>query len=251
MLPHDVEDFTCACLGVRRLAGWGVHPANGHLLNKRPFVAHGVAVGKREGVEYLGTTRNLHQRSMANTSDIKNGMVLNHNNGLWQIVEFLHVKPGKGAAFVRTKLKNIETGKVVDNTFNAGHKIDPVRIETREHTFLYNDDEGYHFMNTESYEQIRLEKHLISAPQFLKDGLSCLIVFHAEEERPISCDLPSHVELEITYTEPGVKGDTATNSLKPATVDTGAEVRVPLFIDTGDWIKVDTRSGDYTERVKK
>ena len=224
---------------------------HGHLLNKRPFVAHGVAVGKREGVEYLGTTRNLHQRSMANTSDIKNGMVLNHNNGLWQIVEFLHVKPGKGAAFVRTKLKNIETGKVVDNTFNAGHKIDPVRIETREHTFLYNDDEGYHFMNTESYEQIRLEKHLISAPQFLKDGLSCLIVFHAEEERPISCDLPSHVELEITYTEPGVKGDTATNSLKPATVDTGAEVRVPLFIDTGDWIKVDTRSGDYTERVKK
>ena len=188
---------------------------------------------------------------MANTSDIKNGMVLNHNNGLWQIVEFLHVKPGKGAAFVRTKLKNIETGKVVDNTFNAGHKIDPVRIETREHTFLYNDDEGYHFMNTESYEQIRLEKHLISAPPFLKDGLSCLIVFHAEEERPISCDLPSHVELEITYTEPGVKGDTATNSLKPATVDTGAEVRVPLFIDTGDWIKVDTRTGEYTARVKK
>ena len=123
---------------------------------------------------------------MANTSDIKNGMVLNHNNGLWQIVEFLHVKPGKGAAFVRTKLKNIETGKVVDNTFNAGHKIDPVRIETREHTFLYNDDEGYHFMNTETYEQVRLEKHLISAPQFLKDGLNCLVVFHAEEERPIS-----------------------------------------------------------------
>ena len=188
---------------------------------------------------------------MANTSDIKNGMVLNHNNGLWQIVEFLHVKPGKGAAFVRTKLKNIETGKVVDNTFNAGHKIDPVRIETREHTFLYNDDEGYHFMNTETYEQVRLEKHLISAPQFLKDGLNCLVVFHADEERPISCDLPSHVELEITYTEPGVKGDTATNSLKPATVDTGAEVRVPLFINNGDWIKVDTRSGDYTERIKK
>ena len=175
---------------------------------------------------------------MANTSDIKNGMVLNHNNGLWQIVEFLHVKPGKGAA-------------LVDNTFNAGHKIDPVRIETREHTFLYNDDEGYHFMNAETYEQIRLDKHLINAPQFLKDGLSCLVVFHAEEERPINCELPSHVELEITYTEPGVRGDTATNSLKPATVDTGAEVRVPLFIDTGDWIKVDTRTGDYSERVKK
>ena len=120
---------------------------------------------------------------MANTSDIKNGMVLNHNNGLWQIVEFLHVKPGKGAAFVRTKLKNIETGKVVDHTFNAGHKIDPVRIETREHQFLYNDDDGYHFMNTDTYEQVRLEKHLISAPQFLKDGTMCLVVFHAELER--------------------------------------------------------------------
>jgi elongation factor P len=188
---------------------------------------------------------------MANTSDIKNGMVLNHNNGLWQIVEFLHVKPGKGAAFVRTKLKNIETGKVVDHTFNAGHKIDPVRIETREHQFLYNDEAGFHFMNTETYEQVRLEKHVISAPQFLKDGTMCLVVFHADEERAISCDLPSHVEMEITYTEPGVKGDTATNTLKPATVDTGAEVRVPLFIDTGDWIKVDTRTGEYSERVKK
>jgi elongation factor P len=106
-------------------------------------------------------------------------------------------------------------------------------------------------MNTETYEQVQLGKHLINAPEFLKDGLNCLVVFHADEERPISCDLPSHVELEITYTEPGVKGDTATNTLKPATVDTGAEVRVPLFIDTGDWIKVDTRTGEYAERVKK
>jgi elongation factor P len=193
----------------------------------------------------------INSTTMANTSDIKNGMVLNHNHGLWQIVEFLHVKPGKGAAFVRTKLKNIETGKVVDHTFNAGHKIDPVRIETREHQYLYNDETGYIFMNNETYEQVSLEKHLINAPEFLKDGLNCLVVFHADEERPISCELPSHVEVEITYTEPGIKGDTATNTLKPATVDTGAEVRVPLFIDTGDWIKVDTRTGDYAERVKK
>ena len=211
-----------------------------------------LALGCLTEERYLATSETQTQAThMANTSEIKNGMVLNHNNGLWQIVEFLHVKPGKGAAFVRTKLKNIETGKVVDHTFNAGHKIDPVRIETREHQFLYNDDEGYHFMNTDTYEQVRLDKHVISAPQFLKDGTMCLVVFHAEEERPISCDLPSHVELEVTYTEPGVKGDTATNSLKPATVDTGAEVRVPLFINTGDWVKVDTRTGDYTERVKK
>jgi len=188
---------------------------------------------------------------MANTSDIKNGMCLNHNNGLWQIVEFLHVKPGKGAAFVRTKLKNIETGRVVDHTFNAGAKIDPVRIETREYQYLYNDDMGFHFMNCETYEQIPVEKHLINAPEFLKDGLICLVVFHADEERAISCELPQYIEVEITYTEPGIKGDTATNTLKPATVDTGVEVRVPLFIDTGDFIKVDTKKREYSERVKK
>ena len=189
--------------------------------------------------------------NMANTSDIKNGMCLNHNHGLWQIIEFLHVKPGKGAAFVRTKLKNIETGKVVDHTFNAGMKIDPVRIETREYQFLYNDDMGYHFMNNETYEQIPVEKHLINAPEFLTDGLLCKMLFDADNERAISCDLPNHIEVEITYTEPGVKGDTATNSLKPATVDTGVEVRVPLFINTCDFIKVDTRTKEYSERVKK
>jgi elongation factor P len=194
---------------------------------------------------------NNFKREMANTSDIKNGMCLNHNHGLWQIVEFLHVKPGKGAAFVRTKLKNIETGKVVDHTFNAGTKIDPVRIETREYQFLYNDDMGYHFMNSETYEQISVEKHLINAPEFLMDGLICKILFDADHERAISCELPHHIEVEITYTEPGVKGDTATNSLKPATVDTGVEVRVPLFINTGDFIKVDTRTKEYSERVKK
>ena len=189
--------------------------------------------------------------AMANTSDIKNGLCIKHNNGLWQIVEFLHVKPGKGPAFVRTKLKNVETGKVVDNTFNAGHKIETVRIETRDHQFLYKDDMGFHFMNSETFEQVCIEPHLIDSPQFLKDGLNCMIMFHAEEERPIAAELPQHIETEITYTEPGVKGDTATNTLKPATIDTGAEVRVPLFIDTGDWIKVDTRKGEYSERVKK
>lgn len=188
---------------------------------------------------------------MANTSDIKNGLCIKHNNGLWQIVEFLHVKPGKGPAFVRTKLKNVETGKVVDNTFNAGHKIETVRIETRDHQFLYKDDMGFHFMNSETFEQVCIEPHLIDNPQFLKDGLNCMIMFHAEEERPIAAELPQHIETEITYTEPGIKGDTATNTLKPATIDTGAEVRVPLFIDTGDWIKVDTRKGEYSERVKK
>lgn len=185
------------------------------------------------------------------TSDIRNGLCIKYNGGLWTIVEFLHVKPGKGPAFVRTKLKNLENGKVVDNTFNAGVKIETVRIETRDYQYLYNDDMGYHFMNSETYEQVAIEKNLISAPQFLKDGLICQVMFHAEEEVVLNCDLPNNIEVEITYTEPGVKGDTATNAMKPATVDTGAEIRVPLFINQGDWVKIDTRTGAYSERVKK
>lgn len=187
---------------------------------------------------------------MATTSDIKNGLCIKFNNGLYSIVEFQHVKPGKGPAFVRTKLKNLTTGKVVDNTFSAGHKIDPIRVERRKYQFLYKDESGYHFMNEENYEQIFIKEDIINAPTFLKEGNSAEIVFHAEEELPLTCELPAYVELEVTYTEPGVKGDTATNALKPATVETGAEVRVPLFINEGDVIKIDTRNGSYSERVK-
>lgn len=186
---------------------------------------------------------------MATTADFKNGMCLKYNNGLWTIVEFQHVKPGKGPAFVRTKLKNVETGKVVDNTFTAGVKVEPVRIERRKHTFLYNDQEGYHFMNADTYEQLFIQKELIDAPEFLKEGEEAEIIFHADEERPINCELKPHVTLEVTYTEPGIKGDTATNTLKPATLETGAEVKVPLFINTGDKVKIDTRTKGYLERV--
>ncbi len=187
---------------------------------------------------------------MATTSDIKNGLCINHNNNLFQVIEFLHVKPGKGPAFVRTKIKSLTTGKVLDHTFPSGHKIDVVRIENRKYQFLYNDSQGYHFMNTDNYEQTFLDEKLINAPQFLKEGDMVEILFHADEERPLSADVPPYVEMEITYTEPGVKGDTATNTMKPATVETGAEIRVPLFINTGDKIKVDTRTGIYSERVK-
>jgi elongation factor P len=187
---------------------------------------------------------------MATTADFRNGLCMKYNNDLYTIVEFQHVKPGKGPAFVRTKLKNINTGKIIDNTFNAGVKIETVRIENRNYQFLYKDEVGYHFMNVDSFEQISLEEHLINAPQFLKEGNNVNILFHADEEAPLSCELSSFVELEITYTEPGLKGDTATNTLKPATVETGAEVNVPLFLNTGDKIKIDTRTGSYTERVK-
>ncbi len=187
---------------------------------------------------------------MASTSDIKNGICLNYNHDLVQIIEFLHVKPGKGPAFVRTKIRSLTTGKVLDHTFPSGHKIDIIRIENRKYQFLYKDSQGYHFMNTNDYEQTFLDEKLINAPQFLKEGAMVDILFHADEERPLSAEVASFVEMEITYTEPGIKGDTATNTMKPATVDTGAEVRVPLFINTGDKIKVDTRTGIYSERIK-
>lgn len=187
---------------------------------------------------------------MASTADFKNGMCIEYNNGLYSIVEFQHVKPGKGPAFVRTKLKNIKTGKVVDNTFTSGVKVTTARIERRPHQFLYKDDIGYHFMDSSNFEQISLEESLINAPQYLKDGQEVEILFHAEEELVLSCELPPFVVMTITYTEPGIKGDTATNTLKPATVDTGANIQVPLFIDSGEVIKVDTRTGQYAERVK-
>ena len=188
---------------------------------------------------------------MASTSDIKNGLCIEFNNDIFQVVEFQHVKPGKGAAFVRTKLKSLTTGRVLDNTFPSGSKIEEVRVERRRYQYLYNDDMGYHFMNNETYDQVALQGDLIDNPGFLEEGATVEVLFDARNETPLTLDLPSHIELEITYTEPGIKGDTANNSLKPATVSSGAEVRVPLFVNSGDWIKIDTRTGAYIERVKK
>jgi elongation factor P len=187
---------------------------------------------------------------MASTSDIRNGLCINHNGAPYQIIEFLHVKPGKGPAFVRTKMKNLDTGRVLDNTFPSGAKIEEIRIENRTYQYLYDDPDGFHFMNMEDYNQIQIAKELINAPQFLKEGMECQVLFHADEERPMICELPQKVTLQITYTEPGIKGDTATNATKPATVETGAEVRVPLFINETDKIVIDTASGSYKERAK-
>ncbi len=188
---------------------------------------------------------------MANTSDIRNGLCINWNNDIYSVVEFQHVKPGKGNAFVRTKLKSVTTGKNVDYTFPAGHKIDTVRVERRIFQFLYKDDSGFHFMNNETYEQVTIQPEMMENAQFLKEGSNVEILYHAAEEIPLTIELPQTMELEITYTEPGLKGDTATNALKPATVETGAEIRVPLFINEGDVVKIDTNTGNYLERVKK
>ena len=187
---------------------------------------------------------------MASTSDIRNGLCIEFKNDIYSVASFQHVKPGKGNAFVRTKLKSLTTGRVIDHTFPAGHKIDEVRVERRKHQFLYKDDQGYHFMNNDTYEQIFIDEKMIDNPGLLKDGTEVEILFHAENETPLTLDMPSHIVVKITYTEPGVKGDTATNTLKPATIETGAEIRVPLFINEGDLVKVDTRTSEYLERVK-
>jgi elongation factor P len=187
---------------------------------------------------------------MATTADIKKGLCLEFNNDIYYIVDFQHVKHGKGNAFVRTKLKSLTTGKVVDNTFQAGHTINDVRVERRNFQYLYNDDMGYHFMNNESYEQVTIQASMIENARFLKEGMTVEILIHAANETPLSVELPQYVILEVTYTEPGLRGDTATNTLKPATVETGAEVKVPLFIDAGEKIKIDTATGNYIERAK-
>lgn len=187
---------------------------------------------------------------MATTADFRNGLVIEFNHDLFTIVEFQHVKPGKGPAFVRTKLKSLTTGRVIDNTFSSGHKVNTARVERRPFQFLYKDDMGFHFMDSNTFEQIPVDKKLINAPEFLKDGQEVEVVFHAEQERVLSVELPQHVILKVVYTEPGLKGDTATNASKPAELETGATIQVPLFVDQDEVIKVNTETRSYVERVK-
>ena len=187
---------------------------------------------------------------MATTADFRNGLCMEYNNDIYTIVEFQHVKPGKGGAFVRTKLKSLTTGKVIENTFNAGVKITTARVERRPHQYLYKDDLGYHFMDSNTFEQVTIQEEQIDAPEFLKDGQEVEVIVHDESDTILGCELPQFVELMVTYTEPGVKGDTATNATKPATLETGATVQVPLFVDQDIMIKIDTRTKSYVERVK-
>lgn len=188
---------------------------------------------------------------MASTSDIRNGLCINHSHDIWTVVEFMHVKPGKGAAFVRTKLKSVTSGRVLEQTFPSGHKIEEVQVDRRQFQFLYTDETGYNFMDLETYDQISMATKQIDGGQFMKEGTQVQILFNAADGRALASELPARITLEVTYTEPGVKGDTATNSTKAATVETGAEVRVPLFINQGDLIGINTADGSYAERVKK
>lgn len=187
---------------------------------------------------------------MATTADFRNGLCIMHNGNLYTISEFQHVKPGKGPAFVRTKLKNVKTGRILTNTFTSGFKIDVQRVERRQYQYLYNEGDIYHFMNSEDFEQTFIDKSLVPAPDLLKEGQEVTIAYHAETDSAILCEMPTYVVLEVTYTEPGERGNTATNTFKNATVETNTTVKVPLFINEGDKIKVDTRTGNYSERVK-
>ena len=185
---------------------------------------------------------------MATTNDLKNGLVLNLEGQLWQVVEFQHVKPGKGPAFVRTKLKNVLSGKTVDKTFNAGLKVDTATVDRRDMQYLYKDGEDFVFMDVKTYDQVFVPEAVVGdAATFLLENQEVIVAFH--EDAPLFVEMPASVVLTISHTEPGLQGDRSSAGTKPATVETGAEIQVPLFLNTGDRVKVDTRSGSYISRV--
>jgi|TARA_B110000444_G_scaffold260695_1_gene308744 elongation factor P len=188
---------------------------------------------------------------MASSSDIRKGLCIHYNNDIYKVIDFLHVKPGKGPAFVRTKLKSVTNGKVIDNTFSAGHKIEEVRVETKRFQFLYKDGLTYHFMNVDDYNQITIEENVLDSSSFLKEGEIVTVLTNSEDGTSLSIEMPQSVTLEVSETEPGLKGNTATNATKPAILETGARINVPLFINEGDLIKIDPEKGTYLERVKK
>ena len=187
---------------------------------------------------------------MATTADISRGMILKLDNSLYTVVEFGQNKTARAAAKVWAKLKGVDNGRSIEHTWNSGDTIFPVRVEKKNFQFLYKDDTGYNFMDNETFEQIALGEDMIDAPQFLKDGQEVFILVNTETEQPMSVELPDKIVVLVTYSEPGMKGDTATRTLKPATVETGATVNVPLFVNEGEMIRINTKTGEYVERVK-
>ena len=188
---------------------------------------------------------------MATTSDMRTGLILKLDGSLYTVIEFGQNKTARAAAKVWAKLKGVDNNRTIEQTWNSGETIYPVRVEKRAYQFLYKDDTGYSFMDTETYEQITVTSQMVDAPQFLKDGQEVSVLINGETEQPMGVELPDKIVLKVTYSEPGMKGDTATRTLKPATVETGAIVNVPLFVNEGEFIKVNTKTGDYVERVKE
>lgn len=188
---------------------------------------------------------------MATTSDISRGMILKLDGSLYSIVEFGENKTARAAAKVWAKLKGIDNSRTIEKTWNSGESIFPIRIEKKAYQFLYKDESGYNFMDNETFEQFALAETMIDAPQFLKDGGEVFVSFNTETEQPIAAELPEKIALRITYTEPGLRGDTATRALKNATIETGATIQVPLFVNEGEVIRINTKTGEYVERVKE
>lgn len=188
---------------------------------------------------------------MINAQDIKIGTAIRMDGKLYFCIDFLHVKPGKGNTFMRTKLKDVVNGYVIERRFNIGEKLEDVRVERRPYQFTYKEGEHYHFMNQETFDDVIIDKNLINGVDYMKEGEVVDVVSDASTETVLFADMPVKVQLKVTYTEPGIKGDTATNTLKPATVETGAEVRVPLFINEGEIIEVNTQDGSYVGRVRE
>ena len=187
---------------------------------------------------------------MINSQDIKNGTCIRMDGRLYFVIEFLHVKPGKGNTFMRTKLKDVVDGRVLERRFNIGEKLEDVRVERRPYQFSYCEGDQYHFLDQETWDDVIIDKNLITGVDFLTEGLVVEVVSDASTDTVLFAELPVKVTMKVTYTEPGIKGDTATNTLKPATVESGAEVRVPLFIGEGETIEIDTRDGSYVGRVR-
>lgn len=187
---------------------------------------------------------------MASTSDIRTGLIIKMDGSLYSVVEFGQNKTARAAAKVWAKLKGVDNTRTIEHTWNSGEKIDVVRVEKRDYQFLYKDDTGFNFMDNETFEQIVVQEDMINAPQFLKDGQAAHVLINGDTDKPMGVELPDKIEIEVTYSEPGMKGDTATKTLKPATVETGATVMVPLFINEGEMIRINTKTGEYVERVK-
>jgi elongation factor P len=188
---------------------------------------------------------------MASTADISRGLIIKLDGSLYSVVEFGENKTARAAAKVWAKLKGVDNNRSIEKTWNSGDTIFPVRVERKDFQYLYKDDTGYNFMDNETFEQIAVQENLVDAPQFLKDGAQVSVLINTETELPMSVELPDKIVLKVTYSEPGVKGDTATRTLKPATLETGATVNVPLFVNEGEMIRINTKTGEYVERVKE
>jgi elongation factor P len=217
--------------------------------SRATILLHFLAIASAGGVSNLYAQKNL-TAFMANTADISRGMIIKLDGSLYTVVEFGENKTARAAAKVWAKLKGVDNSRSIEKTWNSGDTIYPVRVERKAYQYLYKDDTGYNFMDNETFEQIALQEHLIDAPQFLKEAQEVSVLVNTETEQPMSVELPDKIVVLVTYSEPGVRGDTATRTLKPATVETGATVNVPLFVNEGELIRINTKTGEYVERVK-